>query len=102
MKIDGSIPFPSSPVSAVSGARASSNLFQLIGPQADSNEAKLSSVRSSGEMLSRLQQVPDVRQQRIDALREAVSTGSYQVTDRQIVDALYAQLLAPSVPSAKH
>jgi flagellar biosynthesis anti-sigma factor FlgM len=40
-----------------------------------------------------LSQVPEVRQDRVDALRQALSRGSYQVSDEQLSDAMGSDLL---------
>jgi flagellar biosynthesis anti-sigma factor FlgM len=46
------------------------------------------------QLQSTLSQVPEVRQERVDALRPAVSNGSYQVSDQQLSDAIGSDLLA--------
>ena len=40
------------------------------------------------QLKANLSQVPEIRQDRVDALRQAVSTGSYQVSDQQLSDAI--------------
>lgn len=40
-----------------------------------------------------LSQVPEIRQERVDALRQAVSNGSYHVSDQQLGDAIASDLL---------
>jgi flagellar biosynthesis anti-sigma factor FlgM len=40
------------------------------------------------QMQANLSQVPEVRQDRVEALRQAVSSGSYQISDQQISDAM--------------
>jgi negative regulator of flagellin synthesis FlgM len=39
---------------------------------------------------TQLDAVPDVRQQRVDALRQAVADGSFQVSPQQIAEAMLA------------
>ena len=46
------------------------------------------------KLKANLSQVPEVRQERVDALRQAVSDGSYQVSDQQLSDAMGSDLLA--------
>ena len=45
------------------------------------------------QLKANLSQVPEVRQERVDALRQAVSNGSYQVSDQQLSDAIGSDLL---------
>ena len=45
------------------------------------------------QLKANLSQVPEVRQERVDALRQAVSSGSYQVSDQQLSDAIGSDLL---------
>jgi len=40
------------------------------------------------QLKAQLSQVPEVRQDRVNALRQAVSSGSYQVSDQQLSDAM--------------
>ena len=46
------------------------------------------------QLKANLSQVPEVRQERVEALRQAVSSGSYQVSDQQLSDAIGSDLLA--------
>jgi flagellar biosynthesis anti-sigma factor FlgM len=46
------------------------------------------------QLRSTLSQVPEVRQGRVDALRQAVSNGTYRVSDQQLSDAIGSDLLA--------
>ena len=46
------------------------------------------------QLQTNLSQVPEVRQERVNALRQAVSNGSYQVSDQQLSDAMGSDLLA--------
>jgi negative regulator of flagellin synthesis FlgM len=45
------------------------------------------------QLKTSLSQVPEVRQERVNALRQAVSDGSYQVSDQQLSDAMSSDLL---------
>ena len=98
MKIEGSNPFPYSEAPAVSGAGSSTKPdFQTIELAAASDETRFSSASNAGGLLSQLKQMPDVRQQRMQALKDAIQSGKYRVSDRQIASALYAKLLAPQI-----
>ena len=46
------------------------------------------------QLQASLLQVPEVRQERVEALRQAVSSGSYQVSDQQLSDAIGSDPLA--------
>ena len=46
------------------------------------------------QLKAQISQMPEVRQDRVDALRQAVSSGSYQVSDQQLSDAIGSDLLA--------
>ena len=48
------------------------------------------------QLKANLAQVPEVRQERVDALRQAMSNGSYQVSDQQLSDAIGSDLLGRS------
>jgi flagellar biosynthesis anti-sigma factor FlgM len=96
MKIDGSNPVTYIQPAAQSRS-SSSTKTRFSVPESGSDETEFSSVSDTAGLLSQLQQMPDVRQQRVEALREAIQNGQYQVADRQIASALYAKLLAPKV-----
>ena len=44
------------------------------------------------QLKTMLSQVPEVRQDRVDALRQAIGNGSYQVSDQQLGDAIGSAL----------
>ena len=46
---------------------------------------------------AQLSHVPEIRQDRVDALRQAVKSGTYQVSDQQISDAIESELGAGPV-----
>jgi negative regulator of flagellin synthesis FlgM len=45
------------------------------------------------QLQANLSQVPEIRQARVDALRQAVSSGSYQVSDQQLSNAIASDML---------
>jgi flagellar biosynthesis anti-sigma factor FlgM len=49
------------------------------------------------QMQANLSQVPEVRQDRVEALRQAVSSGSYQVSDQQLSDAMARDWLGQAI-----
>ncbi len=49
------------------------------------------------QLKANLSQVPEIRQERVAALAQAVSNGSYQISDQQLSDAMSSDLLAGPV-----
>ena len=49
-------------------------------------------------LVAEVLQFPEVRQEKVNALRQVVVNGSYQPSSRQIADAIFAHLLA--IPAA--
>jgi len=97
MKIDGSSPFPEAQPTTFRRTNAS--------PGTESNEvsetpeldgASLSTSSTVSELAAQIKQMPDVRQERVAALRQAIQSGEYQVSDEQIADALHAQVFGSS------
>lgn len=39
-----------------------------------------------------LSSLPEVRQERVSALRQAIAQGTYQVTDQQLASAMYSEI----------
>ena len=96
MRVDGPLSVPENLQTqkvANSGSSAQQSSPASIGSSQD--QAQLSVHNQSIQQLkSNLSQVPEVRQERVDALRQAVSNGSYQVSDQQLSDAMGSDLLA--------
>jgi negative regulator of flagellin synthesis FlgM len=94
MKIDGSNPFPETQSTTFQRANVSGGTeSNEVSETPDADGASLSTGSSVSALAAQLQQMPDVRQERVAALRQAVQSGQYQVSDEQIADALHAQLL---------
>jgi flagellar biosynthesis anti-sigma factor FlgM len=95
MRIDGSFPLPESPQSdkvARSGSQTQQSSSAPVNSGQD--QAQLSVGGQTIQQLNfSLSQVPEVRQERVDALRQVVSSGSYQVSDQQLSDAIGSELL---------
>ncbi|HEV2382979.1 MAG TPA: flagellar biosynthesis anti-sigma factor FlgM [Terriglobia bacterium] len=95
MKIDGPNSFSCSFAPAVTSARSSTKPdFQAIQSAAESDVTEFSRLRDAGGLLSQLKQMPDVRRQRVEALRDAIQSGRYRVSDRQLANALYTRLVS--------
>jgi flagellar biosynthesis anti-sigma factor FlgM len=97
MKIDGSNPFPETQSSTFRRANTSQGTeSNEVSGNADVDGASLSTGSSVSALAAQVQQMPDVRQNRVDALKQAVESGQYQVSDEQIADALQAQVFGSS------
>jgi flagellar biosynthesis anti-sigma factor FlgM len=94
MRIDGALPLPENlqtPKSANAGSPAPQSSSASVGSGQD--QAQLSANSGAVQQLkTMLSQVPEVRQDRVDALRQAIGNGSYQVSDQQLGDAIGSAL----------
>jgi len=92
MKVDGvSSPDAQPLVLVMATSRKGLNSPQAL--VAERPEGTSFSARSTASSLAvELQDLPEVRNERVAALREAVQMGQYQVSDSQIADALLSQL----------
>jgi flagellar biosynthesis anti-sigma factor FlgM len=72
---------------------SSANQSRLASVKSNQDKAQLSVDSESVQQLKvALSSVPEVRQERVDALRQAIDKGSYQVTDQQLADAIQSEL----------
>ncbi len=82
------------PVSGQTTDRASatrSNRFEN-GTNATSNAA-LARQEDVAQLTNALNDVADIRQERVQALRQAILDGHYQVSDKQLADSIFSELL---------
>jgi len=96
MRIDAPLSFPEN-VQSTKTARTGTSAPQKNSVPVESgrDEAQLSVANATVQQLkANLSQVPEVRQDRVDALRQAVNSGSYQVSDQQLSDAIGSDLTA--------
>jgi flagellar biosynthesis anti-sigma factor FlgM len=95
MRVDGPLPFTENLQPEKVGRSGSSNQQSRPAPvDSDQDQAQLSVDNGTIQHLkSSLSQVPEIRQDRVDALRQAVSNGSYQISDQQLSDAIGSDLL---------
>jgi anti-sigma28 factor (negative regulator of flagellin synthesis) len=63
------------------------------------DDSSLPAGNAIGELTMQRAQVPEVRQDHIAALRQAIERGEYHVSDRQIADALYRRAFQKDLPS---
>lgn len=64
-------------------------------PAAGHSEVSLSDTNVTA-LKAQLANLPSVRQNRIEALQQAIHNGTYQVNSRQLADAIQADLFGPS------
>lgn len=101
MRIDATNTLPGSqptdgPGSSATSSKARSTIQALLGL----DTASLSSAGEKVASLSaELQNTPEVRHERVQALQKAVRDGSYQPTDQQIANAILSDPLGPSTPT---
>jgi flagellar biosynthesis anti-sigma factor FlgM len=81
---------PSSGIKSAEGA-AKSRPQSMTGSQ----EVSLSDINVSA-LKSQLASLPNVRQDRVQALREAIRKGTFEVNNRQLADAIHADLFGPA------
>jgi len=95
MRIDGALPVPENQqTQKVSNSGASAPQGRSASISADQDQAQLSVDSGTVQVLqAKLSQLPDVRQDRVDALRQSVNSGSYQVSDQQLANAIGTDLL---------
>jgi negative regulator of flagellin synthesis FlgM len=96
MRIDGSLPVPENQQTqkpANLGASASQGRSAPLISQQDQTQLSVDS-GTVQELKVKLSQLPDVRQERVNALRQALGDGSYQVSSQQLADAMGTDLLS--------
>ena len=95
MRIDAPLPLPEN-MQTPNVTRSVSSAPQSPAAQVTSGQDKAQlSVDSATvqQLKSTLSQLPEVRQERVNALRQAVNDGSYQVSNLQLADAIGSDLL---------
>ena len=96
MRVNAPLSFPENlPSQKVARSGSSTQQNRSVPVDSGQDQAQLSVDNDTIQQLkTNLSQVPEVRQERVDALRQAVSDGSYQVSDQQLSDAMGSDLLA--------
>jgi flagellar biosynthesis anti-sigma factor FlgM len=95
MRVDGPLPIPENVQPqkvASSGSPTQQSRPASVGSGQDQAQLSVDNDRIQ-QLKATLAQVPEVRQERVDALRQAVSNGSYRVSDQQLSDAIGSDLL---------
>ncbi|MGD0223674.1 MAG: flagellar biosynthesis anti-sigma factor FlgM [Terriglobia bacterium] len=96
MRVDGPLSVPENLQTqkvANSGSSAQQSSPASIGSSQDQAQLSLDN-NAIQQLKATLSQVPEVRQERVQALSQAVSNGSFQVSDQQLSDAIGSDLLA--------
>jgi len=94
MRIDGTNPLlePQGTTMGQTTASGGAKAEEAGGAQ-NSDAVSLSVSSTVRDLASQLQNLPDIRQERVAALKQAVETGKYQVSNEQLASALQTQLL---------
>lgn len=96
MKIDGTNAIPEGQPAKLQrgGSSGAEEVRETPGAQdVDDATTLASSQRTTGQLAAHLNALPDVRQERIAAVRQAIQSGQFNPSDQQIADAIHAQLL---------
>jgi flagellar biosynthesis anti-sigma factor FlgM len=99
MRIDAPLPIPEN-IQTQNVARSGSSAPQSSNSPAISTQDQAQLSVDSGtvqQLKSTLSQMPEVRQDRVNALRQALSRGSYQISNQQLADAVGSDLLGKVV-----
>ncbi len=101
MRVDGPLPLPeNTQTTGVTRSGSTGQSGSTVSVNSGADEAQLT---VDGQTIQALQgslaQLPEVRQERVEALRQAVGSGSYQVSDQQLGDAMGSELLSAQVGS---
>ena len=95
MRIDAQLPLPEN-IQTPNVTRSGSSAQQNPAAQVTSGQDKAHLSVDNGtvqQLKSALSQLPEVRQERVNALRQAVNSGGYQVSNQQLADAIGSDLL---------
>ena len=97
MRIDSNQTVPLSPESGRSSSAGASGVEKRapIRSALGEDSAQLSGAQVQVQALvAQALQFPEVRQEKVDALRQSVFGGSYQPTAKQVAEAVFAHLAA--------
>jgi negative regulator of flagellin synthesis FlgM len=95
MKIDASLAFPEQVGPqrvGTTGASPSQNQTEAVGLSQDEVQFSVDGEKVQ-QLKADLSGVPDLRQDRVEALKQAIEEGSYDVSDQQIAQAMSSELL---------
>jgi len=94
MRIDSALPLSENVQTQNATNRPTSNQQNPpVSAGSTQDQAQLSIDNQTVQRLKvSLSRMPDIRQDRVNALRQAVSSGTYQVSDQQLSDAIASDL----------
>jgi len=96
MRVDAPLSFPENlqpDKVARSGSPTQQNRSAPVGSDQDQTQLSVDN-QTIQHLQSALSQVPEIRQERVNALRQAVNSGQYQVSDQQLSNAMSSDLVA--------
>src|SRR5208282_5335482 len=90
MRVDAPLSFPENlQPQKVASSGSPNQPSRAVPVDSGNDQAEFSADNATIQQLkANLSQMPEVRQERVNALRQAVSSGSYQVSDQQLSDAI--------------
>ena len=94
MRIDGPLPFAESAQSERAQKSGISNNSTRLTPADNRQDQTFLSVDSKHveQLKATISQLPDIRQERVSAVRGAIENGSFKVSDQQLADSIQADL----------
>jgi negative regulator of flagellin synthesis FlgM len=95
MKIDASLAFPEQAGPqrvTTTGASPSQNQVESVGLSPDEVQFSVDGEKVQ-QLKADLSGLPDLRQDRVVALKQAIAEGKYNVSDQQIAQAMSSELL---------
>ena len=97
MRIDLNARTPELPESQGSCQTGSSKRLSSAGTNLPADEATLATHTRVQELQSHMQQMPEDRQAKVEALARAIQDGQYNVGAEQIAQAMFSDMAARSV-----
>jgi len=94
MRIDGPLQLPEN-LQPENTQRSATSNSSSGSTQASSTQDKTqlsASAQNLDHLKSALAQTPEIRQDRVEALRQAIGSGNYHVSDQQLATAIYSEL----------
>jgi flagellar biosynthesis anti-sigma factor FlgM len=96
MRVDSSQEVQSLPESGRSGSPggAGGDARSSVSSTLGEDQAQFSGARGRVQALAKqVLQFPEIRQEKVDALRQVVLDGSYQISSKQLAGAVFAHML---------
>ena len=97
MRIDLNAKTPELPESQSSSPTGSAKRWSSAGINLPADEATLATHTRVRELQSQMQQMPEDRHAKVEALAQAIREGQYNVGAEQIAQAMFSEMAARSV-----